>query len=69
MADFIEEGIVLSIKGNTAQVKITPKGTCPDNHVGCPVKALAEGAREGGLKESLLLRQIILSMPQMGKEW
>jgi len=43
MADFIEEGIVLSTKGNIAQVKITPKGPCPDSHAGCPVKALAEG--------------------------
>jgi positive regulator of sigma E activity len=43
MADFIEEGIVLSVQGKIAKVKITPKGTCPDSHVGCPVKALAEG--------------------------
>jgi len=43
MEGFIEEGMVLSTKGNIAQVKITPKGTCPDSHVGCPVKALAEG--------------------------
>lgn len=43
MEEFIEEGMVLSTKGNIAQVKITPKGTCPDSHVGCPVKALAEG--------------------------
>lgn len=43
MEGFIEEGIVLSAKGNIAQVKITPKGACPDSHVGCPVKALAEG--------------------------
>lgn len=43
MADFIEEGIVLSVRGNVAQVKITPKGTCPDSHVGCPVKAWPQG--------------------------
>ena len=43
MADFIEEGIVLSVRGNVAQVKITPKGTCPDSHVGCPLKAWLQG--------------------------
>ena len=40
MAEFIEEGIVLSIQGKTAMVKITPKGPCPDSHAGCPVRAL-----------------------------
>jgi positive regulator of sigma E activity len=43
MAEFIEEGIILSREGDTAKVKITPKGTCPDSHSGCPIKALAEG--------------------------
>ena len=44
MEEFIEEGIVLSTgSNNTAIVKITPKGTCPDNHEGCPVRALAKG--------------------------
>jgi positive regulator of sigma E activity len=43
MAEFIEEGIVLSVQGKIAKVKITPKGPCPDSHAGCPVKALAEG--------------------------
>jgi positive regulator of sigma E activity len=42
MADFIEEGIVLSVRGNVAQVKITPKGSCPDSHEGCPVRAMAK---------------------------
>ncbi len=39
MAEFIEEGIVLSAQGKTAMVKITPKGPCPESHAGCPVKA------------------------------
>ena len=43
MAEFTEEGIVLSTQDRTATVKITPKGPCPDSHAGCPVKALAEG--------------------------
>ncbi|MCM8781821.1 MAG: SoxR reducing system RseC family protein [Candidatus Omnitrophica bacterium] len=43
MADVREEGIVLSVQGKIAKVKITPQGTCPDSHSGCPVKALAEG--------------------------
>ena len=43
MAEFTEEGIVLSVHGKIAKVKITPKGPCPDSHAGCPVKALAEG--------------------------
>lgn len=42
MPKFIEEGIVLSTQGKTAVVKITPKGSCPDSHAGCPAKVLAE---------------------------
>ena len=40
MAEFIEEGIVLSTQDRTAMVKIMPKGPCPDSHAGCPVRAL-----------------------------
>ena len=40
MAEFIEEGIVLSTQGRAAMVKITPKGPCPDSHAGCPVRTL-----------------------------
>ena len=40
MAEFIEQGIILSSEGKTATVKITPKGPCPESHQGCPVKAL-----------------------------
>ena len=40
MAEFIEEGIVLSTQGKTAMVKITPKGPCPESHAGCPVRVL-----------------------------
>ncbi|MCM8778171.1 MAG: hypothetical protein NC834_00010 [Candidatus Omnitrophica bacterium] len=43
MADFREEGIVLSVQGKIARVKITLKGSCPDDRVGCPVNAFAEG--------------------------
>ena len=40
MAEFIEEGIVLSTQGRAAMVKITPKGPCPESHAGCPVRVL-----------------------------
>ncbi|MCM8771449.1 MAG: SoxR reducing system RseC family protein [Candidatus Omnitrophica bacterium] len=40
MAEFIEEGIVLSVRDGMATVKITPQGSCPDSHEGCPAKAL-----------------------------
>lgn len=43
MAGFTEEGVVLSVQGKIATIKITPKGPCPDSHAGCPVEALAEG--------------------------
>jgi len=43
MVEFTEEGIVLSVQGKIAKVKIMPKGPCPDSHAGCPVKALTEG--------------------------
>lgn len=42
MADFIEEGIVLSVRDRMATVKITPKGSCPDSHEGCPVRAMVK---------------------------
>lgn len=42
MAEFTEEGIVLSTQDRTATIKMTPKGSCPESHAGCPVKALAK---------------------------
>jgi positive regulator of sigma E activity len=54
MAEFTEEGIVLSTQDRTATVKITPKGPCPDSHAGCPVKALAEGREFSTEAENLI---------------
>lgn len=58
MAEFIEEGIVLSAQGKIAEVKITPKGPCPDSHAGCPVKALAEGREFTTRAENLINAQL-----------
>ena len=57
MAEFIEEGIVLSTQGKTAIVKITPKGPCPDSHAGCPVRALLKNREFTTKAENLINAQ------------
>jgi positive regulator of sigma E activity len=39
---FQENGIVVSVSGETATVRIRPQGGCPESHAGCPARALAE---------------------------
>ena len=42
MAQFRQKGIVLSVAGDTARVRVRPAGGCPESHAGCPVRTLAE---------------------------
>lgn len=42
MSTFEEQGIVVSLRAHEAIVRITPQGSCPDAHPGCPVRVLAE---------------------------